>query len=92
MSGGLEDRARLAHELRDAIGTNKDDWFSMVEPTFVAAGRTDGTATVMVNQAGWQMVHHVDGKPRVDTFKTAAAAVKAADQLNADDPAKEVLK
>lgn len=84
-------RSRLAHELGEAISTLNDrvEWFSLVEDSFVAAGRKDGTATVVGsltepidgvpwNPHRWQLIDHVDDKPRIRPFDTAQSAVKAA--------------
>jgi len=81
----------LAHELGEAISTLNDrvEWFSWVEETFVLAGRRDGTATVKGSLAEpidgvpwtpdrWQLIDHLDDKPRIRAFATAQAAVKAA--------------
>lgn len=47
------DRARCAAELRAAIKADTDLWFSMVGSESIAAGRNDGSATVLASECGW---------------------------------------
>lgn len=78
-----DQRSRWAHELRTALGEHTELWFSMVEPTFVAAGRVDGSATVIANSAGWQTVHHENEQPVIRPFPSAVDAVTAAKAVRA---------
>jgi len=76
------DRHRYAAELRLAIKNHggEDAWFSMIEDSFVAVGRKDGAANVLVTAKGWQVQDLTDpdrSKIRVRTFDTAEDAVKA---------------
>ncbi len=70
--------SRYAAELRAAVKGNEDDWFGTSDDTFVAVGRVDGAATVIVSARGWQVVHHVGDTPVIDTYLTAKEAVTAA--------------
>jgi len=47
------DRARCASELRDALNGDQERWFSMVGAEMIAAGRNDGSATVLAAERGW---------------------------------------
>jgi hypothetical protein len=75
------DRDRFADELRAAVKDSADLWFSMSKDSFVAVGRRDGAATVLVTQRGWQVLTHDDRGLRTETFDSAEEAVKAADAI-----------
>ena len=98
-------RERLSHELGEAISklSDRSEWFFWVEDTFISYGRKDGSATVKGSLAEpidgvpwtpdrWQLIDHLDDKPRICGFDTALPAVKAAVGCRLAAEAKDAAK